>query len=147
MPVTMQARERKKRQMKMTVCLAVPLVGCLAASAAEAEIFDYDCAVGAVQILIHVDTQALIVTETAQKDGVAEVGRYSDGVFGPVGNTGAARLIPSVHQFVRVDDQKIYFGAELGGKEEGAVLDRRLETLTIPNRKSGWCSPILSSAR
>jgi membrane-associated protease RseP (regulator of RpoE activity) len=143
----MPRRERKGRQMKATVCLAVPLVGCLLASAAKAEIFDYDCAVGVVQILIHVDTQALIVTETAQKDGLTEVGRYSDGVFGPVGNAGAASTIPPVHQFVRIDDQKIYFGAELGGREEGAVLDRQLATLTIPSRKSGWCSRILSSAK
>jgi len=142
----MTSARLKKPKTKTTFSLAV-LIGCLLASAAEGETLDYDCAVDAVQIWIHVDTETLIVTETAQKDGITEIGRYSDGAFGPIANTSAESRIPSVHQFVRIRDQKIYFGAELAGKEDGAVLDRQLATLTIRSRKSGWCSQSADKAR
>jgi hypothetical protein len=107
---------------------------------ANAEIFNYECVVGQVKIGVRIDTALLEVTETTQADGTVLVGRYSDGVFGRVSDIGAAQLIPPAHQFVRIDGQKIRFGVELKGKEESAVLDRNLATLTVPSGKSGWCS-------
>jgi hypothetical protein len=128
--------------MKIAVYLTVSLATRLLAGPADAETLTYKCAVGGVDILLRIDTEILTVSEVSQKDGITEVARYSDGVFGPVSDVGAARMIPPVHQFVRIDDQRVYFGAELRGEEDSAVLDRRRATLTIPNGDSGGCSQI-----
>jgi class 3 adenylate cyclase len=88
---------------------------------------------------IAVHTQAQTVRQTVQFGSVTEVAEYDDGVYGPVSHTGITALIPSVHQFVHVNEELIYYGAEVRGVEEGAVLNKRLLTITLPNGKSGWC--------
>jgi hypothetical protein len=104
--------------------------------AATAEILDYDCVLADAKLSLHVDTQVRTVQQTAQWGSISEVGNYSDGVYGPIFHAGA----PSVHQFVRITEGSIYYGGEVRGVEEGAVLDRRLATLTLFNGRSGWCS-------
>jgi hypothetical protein len=122
------------------VSVALYLGAILMAGHAAAEILNYKCIVGPVKVTLRVDTTLLEVTETIKEDGTTEVGRYSDGVFGAVSDVGAASLIPRVHQFVRIDGEKIRFGAELKGKEDSAVLDRQMAMLTNPNGQSGWCT-------
>jgi hypothetical protein len=104
--------------------------------AAAADILDYHCIVGNVEVSVHVDTVLKTVRQTAQFGPTTEVGEYSDGVYGPI-FTG----VPSVHQFVRITDDLIDYGGELRGVEEKAVLDLRLATITLPAARSGWCSP------
>src|SRR5579864_4545962 len=104
-----------------------------------AVILDYDCAIGELKVSLHVDTQGQTVRQTVQFGSVTEVAEYDDGVYGPVSHTGITALIPSVHQFVHVNEELIYYGAEVRGVEEGAVLNKRLLTITLPNGKSGWC--------
>jgi hypothetical protein len=115
------------------VMLAAPLT-------AEADILDYDCAVGDLKLSIHVDTETLTVRQTAALGSTTEVVKYSDGVFGIVSHTGNATLIPSIHQFVRITEDFIYYGGELQGIEDGAVVNRRLATIVLPSGKGGWCS-------
>jgi hypothetical protein len=104
--------------------------------AATAEILDYDCVVADAKLSLHVDTQVRTVQQTARWGSITEAGKYSDGVYGPIFHAEA----PSVHQFVRITERSIYYGGEVRGVEEGAVLDRRLATLTLFNGRSGWCS-------
>jgi hypothetical protein len=127
-----------------TAALSVALYLCaiLIAGSANAEILNYQCIVGQVKVTLRVDTGLLEVTETTQSDGTVVVGRYSDGAFGRVSDFGAAGSIPPAHQFVRIDGQKILFGVELKGKEDSAVLDQEMATLTVPRGRSGWCSPM-----
>jgi hypothetical protein len=106
---------------------------------AAAEILDYDCAIGELKVSLHVDTQGQTVRQIVQFGSVTEVAEYDDGVYGPVSHAGITALIPSVHQFVHVNEELIYYGAEVRGVEEGAVLNKRLLTITLPNGKSGWC--------
>jgi hypothetical protein len=117
--------------------LLIPL--CAFAPAAAAEILNYECIVSEVAIWLHIDTDARTVQQVAHEGSVTEIGRYSDGVYGPVSHAGAAALIPPVHQFVRIIDETILYGAELHGVEDRAVLDRRLATITLANGKAGWC--------
>jgi len=126
----------------LLVSIAVDVGAILMAAPANAEIFSYECVVGQVKIELHVDTALLEVTEASQADGTVLVARYSDGVFGRIWEVGPAQFAPPVHQFVRIDDQKIWFGAELKGIKESALLDRETATLTIPNGKSGWCTKV-----
>jgi hypothetical protein len=107
---------------------------------AAAEILDYDCVVDDLKLSLHIDTQTKTVRQTAQSTSVTEVGEYSDGVYGPISHAGAAALIPSVHQFVRITEELISYGAELKGVEDEAVLNRRLATITLPTGRGGWCS-------
>jgi hypothetical protein len=109
------------------------------APAAKAEVLNYECIVSAVAVWLHIDTDARTVQQVAREGSVTEIGRYSDGVYGPVSHAGAAALIPPVHQFVRIIDEKILYGAELHGVEDRAVLDRRLATITLANGRAGWC--------
>lgn len=95
--------------------------------------------IGELKVSLHIDTQAQTVSQTVQSGSVTEVAEYDDGVYGPVSHTGATAQIPSVHQFVHVNEELIYYGAELRGVEERAVLNKRLSTITLPNGKSGWC--------
>ena len=106
---------------------------------AATEILDYDCVIDELKVSLHIDTQAQTVRQTVQFGSVTEVAEYDDGVYGPVSHTGITALIPSVHQFVHVNEELIYYGAEVRGVEEGAVLNKRLLTITLPNGKSGWC--------
>jgi hypothetical protein len=107
---------------------------------ALAEIMSYECAVGEVAIFLRVDTNLQTVRQTNRVGPVTEVGEYSDGVYGPVSQTGAAgALIPRVHQFVRITGELISYGAELGGVEDLAVFNRRLATIVLPSGKGGWC--------
>src|SRR5262249_15987535 len=112
---------------------------CAFAPAPAAEVLSYEFVVNEIAICLHIDTYARTVQQVAREGSVTEVGRYSDGVFGPVSHAGAAALIPPVHQFVRIIDEKILYGAELHGVEDRAVLDRRLATITLANGKAGWC--------
>jgi hypothetical protein len=108
--------------------------------AAAAETLDYRCVVDDVKLSIHVDVQAQTVRQITQSGSTTEIGEYSDRVYGPMSHTGAAAvLIPSVHQFVRITEELIYYGAELHGVEDRAVLNRRLATITLPNGRTGWC--------
>ena len=108
--------------------------------AAAAETLDYRCVVADVKLSIHVDVQAQTVRQITQSGSTTEIGEYSDGVYGPISHAGAAALlVPPVHQFVRITEELIYYGAELHGKEDAVVLNRRLATVTLPNGKSGWC--------
>ncbi len=112
---------------------------CAFAPPAAAEVLNYECVVRQVAISLHIDTNAHTVQQVTREGSVTEIGRYSDGVYGPVSHTGAAALIPPVHQFVRIVDQTILYGAELHGVEDRAVLDRRLATITLANGRAGWC--------
>jgi hypothetical protein len=112
---------------------------CAFAPPAAAEVLNYECTVSEVTISLHIDTDAHTVQQVAREGSVTETGRYSDGVYGPVSHAGAAAMIPSVHQFVRIIDETILYGAELHGVEDRAVLDRRLATITLANGKAGWC--------
>jgi hypothetical protein len=105
--------------------------------AAAADILDYDCAVGELKLSLHIDTQARRVRQTVQLGSVTMVGEYSDGVYGPIFHAGATL---STHQFVRVTEESIEYGAELHGVEETAVLNRRLATIVLPTGSGGWCS-------
>jgi hypothetical protein len=126
----------------LLVSVAVDVGAILMAAPANAEILSYECVVGQLKIELRVDTALLEVTEATQVDGTPFVGRYSDGVFGRISEFGPAQFIPPVHQFVRIDGQKIWFGAELKGIKESALLDRETATLTIPSGKSGWCTKV-----
>lgn len=106
---------------------------------AVAEILDYDCVVDELKVSLHIDTQVQTVRQTVQSGSVTEVAEYDDGVYGPVSHIGITALIPSVHQFVHVNEELIYYGAEVRGVEERAILNKRLLTITLPNGKSGWC--------
>jgi hypothetical protein len=112
---------------------------CTFSAAAAADVLNYECMVGDVAISLHIDTDARAVRQVAREGSVTEVGQYSDGVYGPVSHAGAAALIPPVHQFVRIIDELVLYGAELHGVEDRAVLDRRLATITLANGKGGWC--------
>lgn len=110
---------------------------------AVADVLDYNCVVGEVAISLQIDTAAQKVLQTNRVGSVTEVGEYSNGVFGRISHIGAAGdLIPSVHQFVVVDEDVIYYGAELHGTKQTARLDRRSLTLTLPSGSVGWCSRI-----
>jgi hypothetical protein len=112
---------------------------CAFASPAAAEVLNYECTVSELAISLHIDTDAHTIQQVTREGSVTEIGRYSDGVYGPVSHAGAAALIPPVHQFVRIIDETILYGAELHGVEDRAVLDRRLATITLANGKAGWC--------
>ena len=112
---------------------------CAFAPPAAAEVLNYECIVSEVAILLHIDIDARIVQQVTREGSATEIGRYSDGVYGPVSHAGAAALIPPVHQFVRIINETILYGAELHGVEDRAVLDRRLATITLANGKAGWC--------
>ena len=103
--------------------------------ATAAETLDYRCVVDDVKFV-----QAQTVRQITQSGSTTEIGEYSDGVYGPISHTRAAAvLIPPVHQFVRITEDLIHYGAELHGVEEGVVLNRRLATITLPNGRTGWC--------
>jgi hypothetical protein len=107
---------------------------------AAAETLDYNCVVGDIKLSIQVDTHAQTVRQTTRSGPATVIGEYSDGVYGRIAHTGAAAvLIPAVHQFVHITEELIKYGAELHGKEDAVVLNRRLATITLPNGKSGWC--------
>jgi hypothetical protein len=116
-------------------CL-LSLILLIAPFAAAADILDYHCIVGNVELSVHVDTVLKTVRQTAQFGSITEAGEYSDGVYGPIFSG-----VHSVHQFVRITDDLIEYGGELRGVEEKAVLDRRLATITLPTGSGGWCSP------
>jgi hypothetical protein len=106
---------------------------------------DYACSVGDLNVSIHVDTDAKSVTQHVESGPIKAVAEYKDGEYGAVSHTGIGALLPSMHQFVRITEDFIYFGGELHGTEDGAALNRHLSTLTLPNGKTGWCflqSPI-----
>jgi hypothetical protein len=108
---------------------------------AGAETLNYNCVVGDIKLSIHVDTGAQTVRQATRSGSTTVITEYSDGVYGRIAHTGAAAvLIPAVHQFVRITEELIRYGAELHGTEDVAVLNRRLATITLPNGKSGWCS-------
>jgi hypothetical protein len=108
---------------------------------AAAETLDYNCVVGDIKLSIRVDTRALTVSQITRSGSVTVIGEYSDGVYGRIAHTGAAAvLIPAVHQIVRITEEQIQYGAELHGREDVVVLNRRFGTVTLPNYKSGWCS-------
>jgi hypothetical protein len=115
---------------------------CAIAAPAAADVLNYECIVGDVAIALHIDTDARAVRQVAREGSVTEIGQYSDGVYGPVSHAGAAALIPRVHQFVRIIDELVLYGAELHGVEDRAVLDRRLATITLANGKGGWCQEV-----
>jgi hypothetical protein len=116
------------------IFLAVPF-------AAAAEVLDYNCSVGEVEISLHIDTETQTVRQIVRAGSVTEVGQYSDGVYGPISHAGAAAaLIPPVHQFVLITEEAIRYGAELRGMKDVATLNRHLATLTLASGRSGWCS-------
>jgi hypothetical protein len=115
---------------------------CTFSASAAAEVLHYECRVSELAVSLHVDTDARIVQQEAREGSVTEIGQYSDGVYGPVSRTGAAALIPPVHQFVRIINESVFYGAELHGIEDRAVLNRRLATITLANRKAGWCREV-----
>jgi hypothetical protein len=106
---------------------------------ASAETLDFNCSVNGLMIALHVDTEVQTVQQIARFEGSTEVGKYTDGVYGPVSHTGAGASIPRVHQFVLISETAIQFGAELKGMRDVAILDRRLGILTLPRGQSGWC--------
>jgi hypothetical protein len=115
---------------------------CAFSASAAAEVLHYECTVSEVAVSLHIDTDARIVQQVAREGSVTEIGQYSDGVYGPVSRTGAAASIPLVHQFVRVINESVSYGAELHGIEDRAVLNRRLATITLANGKAGWCREV-----
>lgn len=117
----------------MRVVLLLSTLNLLPITAASAETLDCSCDVGAAKVSLRIDLQALTVKQTVQVGSITESAEYKDGVYGTVSHTGNAALIPSVHQFVRVDGNAIYYGAELHGVETGATLDRSLSMITLPN--------------
>jgi hypothetical protein len=115
---------------------------CAFAAPAATEILNYECVVSEVAISLHIDTDTRTVRQVAREGSVTEIGQYSDGVYGPVSHAGAAAFIPPVHQFVRIIDESVLYGAELHGIEDRAVLNRRLATITLANGKAGWCRDV-----
>jgi hypothetical protein len=63
---------------------------------AHAESLDYDCSVGALKLLIHVDTAMQSVRQSVTLGSTTESANYSDGVFGAVSHAGEAASIPSI---------------------------------------------------
>jgi hypothetical protein len=116
-------------------------------SAAKGDPIDYVCAVDDLKVSIHVDTELLSVTEQAESGSEKAIAEYKDGEFGRVSHTGVASLIPSIHQFVRISEDAIYFGGELRGTEDGVVIDRHTGTVILPNGKAGSCSVLASAER
>jgi hypothetical protein len=112
-------------------------------TSANAETFDYACTVGDLAIHIHVNASAKSVTQQVQSGPTTLTAEYMDGVFGKVSERGMAALIPPMHQLVRISENSIAYGGELDGSKDIAVLDRRVNTLTLANGKAGWCTPAI----
>jgi hypothetical protein len=119
---------------------ALLMVMVVASSVVRADSLDYVCSVGDVGMSIHVDIEAKSVTEQVESGAIKGGAEYIEGEYGKVSYGGISALLPSMHQFVRITEDYIYFGGERQGKEDGAAINRRLSTLTLPNGKTGWCS-------
>ena len=116
-------------------------------SATHAEIIDYACSSNnGGRHTIHINTRLKFVRQKIT-NGLAEgTAEFSDGIFGKLAESGMISLVGAAKQFVRIDNDAIYFGIKLhGDTEQGTSIDRRTRTIIYSDGTDGVCSALPKS--